>query len=156
MGQRIGKLRPCPPEAWRRRIEITANPPTAMLISRCEITRRLQVLTHRPRLGVGDDEEGASSSSISPAESEDGQDDDPRFYRRAKRCRCVNTWILRVFLRSKNSGMIAGFAVISRRSSGGWTLVRPRCSNAESAVNPAVVPRPEESRYHQYAGKSVV
>ena len=93
--------------------------------------------------------------SIFRAKSEHGQDDDPRFYRRAKRSRCVSTWILRVFFRRKNSGTAVGFAVISRRSSGGWTFVRPRCSNEESAVNPAVVPRPEESRYHQQVGKPV-
>jgi hypothetical protein len=71
----------------------------------------------------------------------------PDFYWHAKRCQCVTTWILRVFLRSKNSGTMVGFAVISRRTSRRWTLVRDGSSNAESAVNPAVVERPEEFRY---------
>ncbi len=45
---------------------------------------------------------------------------------------------------------VGGFAVISRRTSRRWTLVRPRCSNAESAVNPTGAWRPEEFRYHPY------
>ncbi|HMO04008.1 MAG TPA: hypothetical protein PKC67_01015 [Kiritimatiellia bacterium] len=42
--------------------------------------------------------------------------------------------------RMRDSGWVVGFAVISRRRNGGWTLVRPRCANAESAVNQAARP----------------
>jgi len=43
---------------------------------------------------------------------------------------------------------VGGFAVISRRSSRRWTLVRGGSSNAESAVNPTGARRPEDFRYH--------
>jgi hypothetical protein len=43
---------------------------------------------------------------------------------------------------------VGGFAVISRRTSHRWTLVRGGSSNAESAVNPTGAMRPEEFRYH--------
>jgi hypothetical protein len=43
---------------------------------------------------------------------------------------------------------MVGFAVISRRTSRRWTLVRDGSSNEESPVNPAVGRRPEESWYH--------
>ena len=42
-----------------------------------------------------------------------------------------------------------GFAVISRRTRGGWTHVRTPEFNAESAVNPAAAERPEDYRYLQ-------
>jgi hypothetical protein len=56
--------------------------------------------------------------------------------------------MLRVFSRSENSRTIVGFAVISRRMGRRWTHVRDDPSNAESAVNPAVVLRPEAFRHH--------
>jgi NAD(P)-dependent dehydrogenase (short-subunit alcohol dehydrogenase family) len=46
---------------------------------------------------------------------------------------------------------VGGFAVISRRTSRRWTLVRGGSSNAESAVNPTGARRPEDFRYHPFA-----
>jgi hypothetical protein len=50
---------------------------------------------------------------------------------------------------------MVGFAVISRRTSRRWTLVRDGSSNAESAVNPAVGRRPEASWYHPNTSSSL-